>query len=196
MVRTQRRAATRIQYLLATVATLFLTNQLAFACSCAPPIGETEEERIENALLQADTVVVAMVISNEQSLAPEDPSGRYRVEHAVFVVTEVFKGPHRVGDTIHVRSEVGPGICGRSVRNDPPWLEEFDERSIESTPVFSGEWIIYADGKEPYELSMCSRSFPMNLRGQQDAEYIRSIVRKGTADGINRQGVQEGNTVE
>lgn len=186
MVRTQRRNATKILYLLATVATLFLTSQWALACSCVPPIGETEEERIENALLQAGTVVVAKVISNEQSLAPEDLSGRYRVEHAVFAVTEVFKGPHRVGDTIHVRSEVGPGVCGRSVRNDPPWLDEFDERSIQSAPVFSGEWIIYADGKEPYELSMCSRSFPMNLRGEQDAEYIRSIVRKSIADGIDR----------
>lgn len=172
----------RTTQLLATIATLLLTSQVAIACSCAAPHGSPEKEQIESAFAEADAVIVAKVISTKQSLRTEDPSGRYRVEDALFAILEVLKGNHRIGETIRVQSMLGSGSCGRSARNDPPWLETTGDSSsasgpaVTTTAVFSEEWLIYAYGQEPYELSSCSRSFPMNLRGGADAEYIRTMA--------------------
>ena len=57
--------------------------------------------------------------------------------------------------------------------------------AVISAAVFSEEWLIYARGDEPYELSNCSRSFPMDLRGGKDAEYIRNkLLQSADEDGI------------
>ena len=45
-------------------------------------------------------------------------------EDASFIVLEAIKGAKKVGDKVQVRSELGPGPCGRSARNMPAWLEQ------------------------------------------------------------------------
>ncbi|GFE85722.1 hypothetical protein GCM10011488_06760 [Steroidobacter agaridevorans] len=154
----------------------------AQACSCVAPDTSSEEEQIKKEFSEADAVVIAKVVSVEQSLDPEDPSGTYRIEEARFVVEEVLKGTHKVGETIRVRSVVGRGACGRSARNDPPWIEVASEvlPSASGVAVLSDEWLIYTAGQQPYDLSRCSRSFPMNLRGGEDAEYLRGMLASGS----------------
>lgn len=168
-------------HLLTVVGALMLMSGDATSCSCAPPDGLTEEEQIESEFLAADAVIVARVISTKHSVRPEDPTGQYLIEDASFVVTEVLKGTHKVGESVQVRSILGGGSCGRSARNNPPWLEMTNSSPVSGPPVLtiaviSDEWLIYGWGAEPYALSNCSRSFPMNLRGGSDAEYIRSVV--------------------
>jgi hypothetical protein len=148
------------------------------ACSCVGPGDLSEEEQIEKEFSEADAVLVARVVKVKQSLVAEDLSGRHRIEDAHFVVAEVLKGSHKVDETIHVRSNLGGGACGRSARNDPPWLEMISETvpSVSSVAVLSDEWLLYVHGSQPYNLSNCSRSFPMNLRGGEDAEYLRGVL--------------------
>jgi hypothetical protein len=172
----------RTTHFLATLTALLMTSQVAFACSCELSGGLTEEEQIESEFSAADAVIVAKVVSTKLSLHQKDRTGRYWIEDASFVVSEVLKGTYKVGESVRVRSMLGGGSCGRSARNDPPWLETTSDSPAQSgqvvltAAVFSDEWLIYARGAEPYELSICSRSFPMDLRGGSDAEYIRTVV--------------------
>jgi len=173
-------------YLLAILAALFGTSPVVDACSCVGHGDQSEEEQIEDAFTDADAVFVARVISVKHSLLPEDPEGRNLIEEASFLISEVMKGSHKLGEVVRVRSELGGGTCGKSARNDPPWLEEASdlEPRIFTVSVVSDEWLIYANGLQPYELTFCDRSFPMNLRGGSDAEYLRATqLHSGTKHG-------------
>jgi hypothetical protein len=169
---------------LTLLAICLMATAKAQACSCVGPGDLSEEEQIEKEFSEADAVVIARVVMVKQSLVAEDHSGVHRIEDAQFVVAEILKGSHKMGETIHVRSNLGGGTCGRSARNDPPWLEIASETvpSASSVAVLSDEWLIYAHGSQPYELSNCSRSFPMNLRGGEDADYLRGVLAR--KDGI------------
>lgn len=68
--------------------------------------------------------MVAKVVATKHSFLPGDPAGNHLIEDASFVVTEVFRGKYKVGELVRVCSMIGVGLCGRSARNDPPWLEE------------------------------------------------------------------------
>ena len=148
---------------------------MAGACTCIGHGNQSEEQQIDRAFSEADAVFVAKVILVKHSVLPEDPKGRYLVEEASFVVSEVMKGIHKVGEVVRVRSMLGSG-CARSARNDPPWLDMVDDSDppVATVAVISAEWLIYSNGSPPYELSQCDRSFPMNLRGGSDAEYLRA----------------------
>jgi hypothetical protein len=150
----------------------------AFACSCAMPKG-SEKEQVTSALQSATEVLVAKVQSVKHSPTAGDASGKYTTEDAVFLVIEVLKGKKRPGDKVAIRSSIGPGFCGHSARNDPPWLEVVSEKETPSVapPKISDTWLIYGEGAEPYELSQCSRSSPLEVEGvrQRDVEAVRDL---------------------
>jgi hypothetical protein len=115
----------------------------------------------------AKTVVIARLTTSTRTSA----SGHLRefgiVENAWFVVDEVLKGSHVVGETIHTRTEFTPGPCGINVRNDPPWLwTGGDSRSADDLVPFviSDSWLIFGWGEQPYDISR-GYSSPMNVRG-------------------------------
>jgi hypothetical protein len=150
----------------------------AFACSCVMPKG-SEKQQVASALRSASEVLIAKVQSVKHSPIPGDTSGKYITEEAVFIVIEVLKGEKRRGDQVAIKSSIGPGPCGRSARNDPPWLDVVSEkvpRSVAPAKI-SDTWLIYGEGAEPYELSHCSRSSPLEVEGvrQRDVEAVRDL---------------------
>lgn len=157
------------------VATLWMVppvvSSAAIACSC-------DKVEISKALEQSTIVAVARVVSTHQTPVADDPSGKYIVEDASFEVIERIKVTKKIGDRIQVRSEIGPGSCGRSARNSPIWLEEVSVPSSDVPKAFpiSDTWLIFGYDNEPYELSMCTRSSPMNLRGANDLEIVRKLI--------------------
>jgi hypothetical protein len=159
------------------VATLWMlppmVSTAAIACSC-------DKVELSEALEQSTTAVVARVVSTHQMAVPEDPSGKYIVEDASFEVIESIKGTKKVGDRIQIRSEIGPGPCGRSARNSPIWLEEAAVPASDVPKAFpiSETWLIFGYGNEPYELSMCTRSSPMNVHGADDLEIVRKLIKR------------------
>src|SRR5262249_19221801 len=119
----------------------------AIACSGPPPLNVKDE------LKTANLVVVAEVISVQQHPTAGDTSGRWLTEDATFKVLEVFKGPYARGDVIHIISNIGPGPCGMSARNNPVWIESVGKDRKTFAPALSGRWLIYGHGSEPYELN-------------------------------------------
>jgi hypothetical protein len=148
-----------------------------FACSCAGS-KESEERQVTSAFQDATEVLVAKVESVRHPQIPGYTSGESTVEDTVFIVVEVLKGNKRLGDHLATRSSIGPGLCGRSARNDPPWIEPVSKGTPhESTSIqISDTWVVYGYGTEPYELSFCSRSSPLNVNGARDLKVLRGVI--------------------
>ena len=153
----------------------------ADACSCALYKG-TPLEQVEHALYEADAVFVAKLRHSVVNPDPEEP--RTLVEDAMFVVVEVIKGDLLLAQPIRIHQMVSAGACGMSSTNDPPHVMELiqttgnPDDSVEMPATYSREWLIYAHGAEPWVLSMCSRSSPMNLGGEEDLGILRELVHK------------------
>ena len=121
----------------------------------------------------ADAVFLAHATSVQQSPAAADGSA---VESAVFQIDEVFKGEFTVGQMMRTRTPVAPmgtqGDVGKSVYNKPQWILEpppprgFERKDL----VLSGRWLIYAEGREPYRLLMCSLTHPVEWGWPDPAE--------------------------
>jgi len=159
------------QQAIVTAALCLLGSSIASACSGSPP-------KLEDAFNHADAVVVAQLVSTELTPTEGDTSGRMVTENAVFKVIESFKGSFAKGDLLHVRTNLGPGSCGRSTKNNPAWIESFDERGKPIVPKLSGKWLIYGSGQEPYELSMLTRAAPMEFGGDDDVPDLRKLKKK------------------
>lgn len=148
----------------------------AEACSCRRDSAD-EQAQIKRALEEARAVFVAQLTSVKQTPVPDAP--RYVIEDAEFVVLEVLKGNVVAGQKVRIRSELGPGPCGRSARNDPSWLDQIEQPGESSQPAtISKGWLIYGHGSEPYELSRCDRSMPLSHRGSLDLQYLRVLLGK------------------
>jgi hypothetical protein len=158
--------------------TLALTAR-ADACSCAPFKG-TPREVAQAALDSADAVFVAKL--RRTVVAPDPQESRMLVEDALFVVVEVIKGDLLLGQPVHVHQVVSDGSCGMSSTNDPVTWEDVVQPATEGSPgivmpaTFSKEWLIYAHGAEPYQLSSCSRSAPLNMGGEEELKLLRELV--------------------
>ena len=94
------------------------------------------------------------------------------------MVQETLKGPHVVGETIHVRSTTIIGPCGLNMRNDPPWIYQEDKAAPGGTrpASVSDVWLIYANGDQPYDITD-GYSSPMNLLGSKQVEVHRERIR-------------------
>jgi hypothetical protein len=153
----------------------------ADACSCELYKG-TPREQVQGALDRADAVFVARLRHSVVNPDPLEP--RVLVEDAMFVVLEVIKGDLFLAQPVHINQMVSGGTCGTSSTNDPPlWMEIIQttgnpDDSLEMPATFSKEWLIYAHGAEPWELSQCSRSVPMNHGGDEELKLLRELVQK------------------
>jgi hypothetical protein len=151
---------------------LYVTS--AVACNGSPP------PSVEGALKGATLVIVAELISTEQHPVSGDTTARVITEHATFRILEVFKGPHRKGEIIHIVSEIGPGPCGMSAKNNPVAIESVGKDNKTYAPVLSGKWLIYGYGPEPHDLDMMTRTKPMEFGGEAEVGELRRLVGRGT----------------
>jgi hypothetical protein len=148
------------------VLAAFVRSQ-ASACSAPPP------PSVEKAFASASAIFLARVVSVTHSPTLGDSTGRYVTEVATFSVLEAWKGSKAPGDTVVLRTDLGPGPCGVSALNNPVWLEQPG-----STPVrLSGIWLIYAYGSEPYELSGTNRTAPLEVGGVSDLATLYRLAK-------------------
>jgi hypothetical protein len=149
------------------------------ACSCMQLSGSVAEQ-VAQSQDRAQTVFVARLLRS--TLGPDRQHRNLVVENAQFKVMQVFKGALREGQIIDVRQVVSAGSCGQSSTNNPPWMLAQEKPGEPPKPVkVSREWLIYAYGPEPYELSRCSRSAPLNAGGGEDVKLLRALAKRETA---------------
>ena len=157
-----------------------------WACSCVALKG-TSAEQVEQSLADAPFVFVARL--TRSSLGPDREHRKLAVETAHFQVVEVFKGPLTVGQIVLINQVLSAGTCGQSSTNDPPWMYAQPKPGVEPAPVkISKKWLIYAYGGEPFELSRCTRSAPLNAGGDEDVKVLRALAKRkqsgrGSVDG-------------
>jgi len=139
-------------------AVVLLTTS-ALACSFSPPPPPTQ------ALAEASAVFIGRVVSVRHEPYRDDTGKiypRFTIEYATMRVIKTWKGA-TVGEIVRFRTEIGPGPCGVSSVNSPTWvIEKNPHTGKESSAKFSREWLVYTNGNQPYELSMSSRSLPLN----------------------------------
>lgn len=146
------------------------------ACSCVALKG-TQEEQVGQSLADADAVFVARL--TRSSVGPDRERRKVVAESAHFEVLEVFKGPLRVGQSVRIDQILSAGTCGQSSTNDPPWL--FAQKNPKSAPEalkISRKWLVFAYGNEPFELSRCTRSAPLNVGGAEDVKLLRAMAKR------------------
>jgi hypothetical protein len=160
------------------LALVFVSD--AQACSCALQKG-TREQTVRQSREQEGQVFIARL--RFSTLAPDVRYPTMITEDAEFEVLEVFKGSLRPRQLILVHQTVSSGSCGQSSTNDPLWMENLvkpatgDEPAVLEPLVISKEWLIYAHGPEPYELSLCTRTAPLNADGERDVHVLRKRLK-------------------
>lgn len=153
-----------------------LTITRAEACSCVSLKG-TQAEQVEQSVADASAVFVARL--TRSSVGPHGEHRKVVAESAYFEVLEVFKGPLRKGQSIRVEQILSAGTCGQSSTNDPPWLFAQKNPTTPPEPLkISRKWLIYAYGNEPFELSRCTRSAPLNFGGAEDVKVLRLQMKR------------------
>lgn len=148
----------------------------AAACSCAKPSTVREGLAKATAVFRAATISV----SHDQRTVGDGTIRTYITERATLKVLEVWKGDLKVDDLVSVESDIGVGSCGRSVSNAPVSTEEAPPSGAIPPAKLSGEWIIFAYGKQPYSLSVCSLSKPIEAANGIEAELRQAIEPNGT----------------
>ena len=148
----------------------------ADACSRVALKG-TQSEVVGQSFADATTVFVAKL--TRSSVGPDREHRKVVAETAHFEVLEVFKGPLRKGQVVVVNQVVSAGSCGQSSTNDPPWLFAQERPGVPPEPVkISRKWLIYAYGNEPFELSRCTRSAPLEVGGAEDVKILRGFLKR------------------
>ena len=163
-----------LSFLLLTCSLLVVPR--AEACYCVALKG-TQSEQVGQTLADAGAVFVGRL--TRSSLGPDRERRKVVAETAQFEVIEVFKGSLRVGQVVSVNQVVSAGFCGQSSTNDPPWLFAQKKAGAAPQPVkISRKWLIYAYGNEPFELSRCTRSAPLNVGGTDDVKTLRALMKQ------------------
>jgi hypothetical protein len=140
----------------------------ALGCSCAYP------KSTRDAFDEAKVVVLGEAISIKQHPigAPQPLS---IVEDDVFRAILVFKGSLRPGELFRVRSIINSaGGCGLSARNSPVWLYKQKGQPLR----LSGIWVIYGGGKQPFTLSGCGSSKPIEAGGIEDLHKLVQLTKE------------------
>lgn len=156
-----------------------LSTAPAQACSCGM-YGGTHQQQVQRALNDAAAVLVVKIRHVNQFTDTNAEGWSPLTEDVQFVVLEVLKGrdDFRRGQPVATRSTISPGACGIPARNEPGWMMEISG-DTEIPTRFSDTWLIYVYGAEPFSLSMCTRSLPLNIRNaQEDLETLRQLLDK------------------
>jgi len=144
-----------------TLASALVAAVPARACSMPPP------PSVQEAFAQASAVYLAQVASVKQ----EPGASGSITEKVVFRVLVTLKGNKRRGETLLAETADVGDTCGRSVLNNPAWVEDDDPSSHKSTPVkLSDTWVLYLSGREPYDMS--SNSNPINLVDPAELRFL------------------------
>ncbi len=103
-----------------------------------------------------------------KGISPRSPDApNYSHEEVELRVVKSWKGSRR-GALITVRSDIGPGLCGMSVRNDPI---AFSPPPGTKSLTFSDRWVVFDT------ISLCSPSRPINLASDMPRR-IDAIAKK------------------
>jgi len=153
----------------------FLTTVIGIlgAVGCAlpaPACNGPPRAPVDQLFARADVVVLAVVDTVQQT-----PAKTYITEEVRFTVLESWKGSKRPGDVVLTRSVISPGSCAVSALNDPMWLEDTSRKAVK----LSGVWVLYFEGKEPYELTV-SASQPLEAGGAGDLAALYRISSKAS----------------
>ena len=157
--------------LLCTLGLLLVPTCGAIACSCARPATAPE------AFASAKVVYLAKLLRTTKTQASANPAARYSSESARFRILHTWKGERATGTEIETKSDVGPGSCGLSATNDPPWAVAADGNPVPISEI----WILYLYEDEPAEISICSRSHPIDLNGEPDLPILYRLERSATS---------------
>lgn len=150
----------------------------ALGCSCTPLPSSSLDTEVRGAYDKATTVVLARVVSIESTETASDDGVVSPGERIRFQVLRSWKGAKQAGDEVSVESEhLGAGGCDRSVRNDPVWLEAATTGDAPTrAPPVSDTWLLYG-GTEPWGLSLCSRSMPIDVgETQREMEILDRLA--------------------
>jgi len=150
------------------IATVLLMLSLCMpgeSVACSSPPRASVEKEAES----ASAIFLAKLVSTKRIPVPDDESGQLFTEVATFLVLEAWKGDHSPGDTVVFQSILsGSGSCVVSAINDPQWIEDVSGAEVK----FSGIWLIYAFGQEPYGLSGTGRNTPLEYGGAEDLQTL------------------------
>lgn len=149
----------------AIVSPLLLGASVAFACNGPPP------PSISSAFRDADFVVIAKAISTHQQQITKD-GVPYVVEKDTFKVLQVFKGPYAPGNLLLYVTTIGMGSCGVSAKG----IKAMDRRRKLRFYNFSGTWLLYGAGPEPYGLDLMGRTAPMEYGGEAEVKELRRLA--------------------
>lgn len=85
-------------------------------------------------------------------------------EQVTFRVLKIWKGPYKPGGTIVFETDTHCCMCGRSVRLAEASPGPYSAASAKGKEreTFARDWLVFANGEEPYKLSMCSHSAPLH----------------------------------
>jgi len=147
------------------VCPLLFAASVAFACNGPPP------PSVSNAFREADFVVIAKTISIHQQRISEN-GVPYVVEKDTFKVLQAFKGPYAPGEFLSYITTIGMGSCGVSAQG----LKAMDRRGKVRFYDFSGTWLLYGVGSEPYELDLMGRTAPMEYGGKAQIRELRRLA--------------------
>lgn len=143
----------------------------AFGCSCAPP------KSTEEAFKEAEVVVLGEAISITHQPSEASPQSVI-VEDDVFRVILAFKGNLKPGDLFRVRSVIyRAGGCGLSAENSPVWIYERNGHPVH----LSGIWVVYGGKRQPFTLSGCGPSKPIEGGGLGDLQDLARLTDKPSA---------------
>jgi hypothetical protein len=167
-------------YLMALTVLLAQLGSEVYACSCS------KQTPIASALREADLIVIAEAVSIEQRPRYADSTSTIVTEDAQFKIVEILKGARHPGEFLRIRSSIGAGACGVSTKNSPVWLETIEKGKSVGRPL-SGRWLIYvmtAEGQDgtTIELSLCGRSSPMEVNGENEARRLRRLIASQNSD--------------
>lgn len=149
----------------AIVSPLLLGASVAFACNGPPPLS------VSDAFREAHFVVIAKAISIHQQRISEDGVS-YVVEKDTFKVLQVFKGPYAPGNLLLYVTTIGMGRCGVSAKE----VKAMDRRGKLRLYDFSGTWLLYGAGSQPYELDLMGRTAPMEYGGEAEVKELRRLA--------------------
>lgn len=123
--------------------------------------------------MDADAVVLTEILSVEEFNASMSTGGLEAIEGGGTLMTlgpkdfgptseivthrviKSWKGPHREGERITTVTPIDCCVCGMSVRRfqREPFAGNMDR-------LIARRWLIYAHGRQPYAMSVCSRTRP------------------------------------
>lgn len=148
--------------------------------SCHPDGWSQEAKHIASRFGQAEAVFIGQVV--ESSPHPSAPSDEI-LEKVTFEVVEHFKGSHVAGTRITVVQTVDPSRQpprGRSVVNNPVWMERWDHSGQTTPEQLPTAWLVYANGPSATWLGGCTGSNPLLPHMTREIQFLRSMAKQPT----------------